>query len=64
VCFGTSRTIPGICSEFAIENDPFGGGVLDGYRIRIDGPFLEGYLFVGMHRAAPLRIPPGVAQRN
>lgn len=54
----------GTCCEFELKSAPLGGGMLDIYRLRIDGPFRDIYLFVDMYDSAQLEVPAGLTQRN
>jgi hypothetical protein len=53
----------GACCPFDSPHSKL-GGMLDIYRMRIDGPFSETYIFVDMYEDAPLQIPVGFTQRN
>ncbi|MEZ5460525.1 hypothetical protein [Dokdonella sp.] len=53
----------GACCPFDIDNE-LQGGLLDIYRLRVDGRIGETYLFVDMYRSAPLQLPAGFTQRE
>jgi hypothetical protein len=54
----------GACCEFATRNSEFGGGLLDVYRVKVDGKEKDVFLFVNMYDPGPPKIPAGFTQRR
>jgi hypothetical protein len=53
----------GACCTFRTPNSPNGFGLLDIYRIRVDGSSGDRYLYVNWYDAGPPKIPIGFVQR-
>jgi len=53
----------GSCCAFEDESPPFRGGLLDVYRIKIDGSSVEVLLFVDMYRMGLPEVPAGFTVR-
>ncbi|APW37769.1 hypothetical protein RD110_11660 [Rhodoferax koreense] len=55
----------GACCDFQTANSPFaGGGLLDIYRVRVDGTSEDVFLFVNMYDPGPPELPAGFTQRK
>ena len=54
----------GSCCEFETKNSEFGGGLLDIYRIKVDGATKDFFIFVNMYDPGPPKVPAGLTQRR
>lgn len=54
----------GSCCAFEDKSLPLGGGLLDVYRIKVDGQASASLLYVDMYRKGQLRLPQGFTQRS
>jgi len=55
----------GACCEFKPQNSPFaGGGLLDIYKVRVDGTSKDVFLFVNMYDPGSPALPAGFTQRK
>lgn len=54
----------GACCEFKDKSLPLGGGLLDVYRVKVDGSDDEITLYVDMYRMGPPQLPVGFTARQ
>lgn len=54
----------GACCEFEDKTLPFGGGLIDVYKIQVDGNSKVITLYVDMYRVGPPQLPVGFTARQ
>ena len=54
----------GACCEFPSVHSPLGLGLLDVYRVRVDGTDQDRLIYVDMYEPGPPQIPMGFTQRS